>query len=97
MATHNLLPQHQNYFPKQVSTAPQWVVRGAAGIGTHGVITGLLPRDRQPARLLLSLFLGIGLSTANAPLLRAAGHGVLVGVATSTFQHFGSGYPQTAF
>lgn len=94
MVPQNLLPQHQNFSPKPVSKS---VVRAAAGAGTHGVITRLVPRDRQPVGLLLGLFLGIGLSTANEPLLQAVGHGVLLGTATSTVNFFWSSVPQSAY
>lgn len=96
MATQNLLPQQQNYSPKPVSRATRWVVRGTAGAGTHGVTTRLVSRDWQPVGLLLGVFLGVGLSTTNDSLLRAAGHGVLVGTATSTVNFFWSRGSQSA-
>lgn len=97
MATHNLLPDQQNYLPQPKSMVTHWVVRGFTGACTHGVITRWVPRDQQPVCLLLGVFAGIVLSTSDDSRIRAMGHGVLGGTATSTVNFFWPSSPPTAY
>lgn len=91
MATPNVIPQQHNSFPNMESPAMQWVIRGAAGVVTHSMVTLLIPRDRQPVGLVLGAILGAGLSTSPSVLLQATGHGLLGGSATSTISYLVSG------
>ncbi len=66
--------------------AMQWLIRGAAGLGTHG-ITQIVSHKWQPVSIAVGVFLGAELSTSRSVLRQATGHGLLGGSVTGIISY----------